>query len=138
MSRRLKQYNIPVDENLIFSGNFSFESGENAYAKILKLPAAKRPTALFAASDIMALGFMRSCFRNGLKIPDDISVVGFDDINLSSITNPALTTVRHPYILMGKEAMKKLICTLDNRIYEQNSELVDTLKIRETSCSPKK
>ena len=131
----LLKHGIPIDETIIFKGDFTFESGEQAFASMLKLPKRQRPTALFAASDLMALGFIRGAVRNSLRIPEDISIVGFDDIFLASVINPPLTTVRHPYIKMGQEAMKHLLCTLG--VTEESAErpvLENTLIVRETTA----
>lgn len=127
-------HNIVVRKELIFSGNFTFDSGVVAFEKMLELPPQKRPTALFAASDLMALGFVRSAFSHGYDIPGDLSVVGFDDITISSVTNPALTTVRHPFIKMGEAAMIHLLGKLSPS--EQSSappKLQNTLIVRETT-----
>ena len=66
------------------------------------------PTAVFAASDPIAIGAMRALHQAGLKIPQDISIVGFDDISVASYTNPPLTTIHAPAELMGKAAVKFL------------------------------
>ena len=108
----LKDNNIPIDTDLILNGDFSFESGEAAFQRYAEWDSEKKPTAIFSANDLMALGFMRSAYRNKVNIPDDVSLIGFDDITISSITNPPLTTVRHPYLKMGNAAMQSLMYKL--------------------------
>lgn len=145
----LRQHGIAFDPDLILPGDFSFESGERALAIIESrslLAGPGRITALFAASDMMAFGFMRSAFREGIRIPEDISLLGFDDISLASVTNPPLTTIRHPYREMGEEAMKHLLTKLGEGGAPGGSPnesvgsggpagLVNTLIIRETTGS---
>lgn len=133
----LRDHGIPLDPELVFSGDFSFESGEKAFDTMVKLSPGRRPTALFAASDLMALGFMRSALRYGIRIPEEFSIVGFDDISLSSMTNPPLTTVRHPFIKMGEEAMRHVLHKLNSPgPYTVSDEMVNTLIIRETTAPP--
>jgi DNA-binding LacI/PurR family transcriptional regulator len=133
----LQDYGIPFDPALVLPGDFSFESGEKAFERMLLLSPDRRPTALFAASDLMALGFMRSALRHGIRIPNDFSIVGFDDISLSSMTNPPLTTVRHPFIKMGEEAMRHVLHKLNSDgDYTVSDEMVNTLIVRETTAPP--
>lgn len=128
---------IPRDPLLMLNGDFSFESGVEAFNTVMALPRNVRPTALFAASDLMALGFIQNAFRHHMRIPGDFSVVGFDDISISSITNPPLTTVRHPFIRMGEEAMRHLLHKLNSTDdFTVSDELVNTLIIRETTAPP--
>ncbi|ADK82543.1 LacI family DNA-binding transcriptional regulator [Sediminispirochaeta smaragdinae] len=130
----LSHYGIPFDPALVLKGDFSFETGERAFQQIFDMAPQKRPTAIFAASDLMALGFMRNAFRYGVRIPDDISLVGFDDILLASITNPPLTTIRHPYREMGEEAMNHLLKKLNEGFQPSDRKpLVNQLIIRETT-----
>ena len=130
----LKRHGITPDPALVLRGDFTFESGQRAFEQILDLSPAERPTAVFAASDLVALGLMRSAFRHHFRIPQDLSLVGFDDITLSSIVNPPLTTVRHPFIKMGERAMKHLLGKLDPNAHPDDGErLVNTLVVRETT-----
>ena len=133
--RVLSDHGIPVSPEMHLRGDFSFESGQRAFGKILEMPEKERPTALFAASDMMALGFMRSAFRHEFPIPDCISLVGFDDISLASVANPPLTTVRHPYIKMGEAAMKHMVRKLKPETYLPEGEpLRNSLIVRETTA----
>lgn len=102
----LREAGIPIDPSLIEQGNYTMESGRRA-AQILfgRFP---RPTAIFAANDVMAIGVMQAAEEAGLTVPDDLSVVGFDDIEFASMVRPALTTVRQPAYEMGRVAMTML------------------------------
>lgn len=101
----LRAANIPMDEALIRHGHFQFEGGYNSMGELLRL----RPTAVFAANDIMALGACKAVREAGLNVPGDLSIIGFDDIPAAGITFPALTTVRQPAYDLGGKAAELLI-----------------------------
>ena len=101
----LDESNVQVDHSLIVEGDFTEEGG---YQSMLALLPA-RPDAVFIASDAMALGAMRAIQENGLHIPQDVAVSGFDDIPASSHTHPALTTVRQSIHQMGALAAETII-----------------------------
>jgi len=93
--KAMKEFGInDLKKNYIYSGDFTFESGINTAKKIFS--SKTWPTAIFCANDFSALGVMDYCHKNGIKIPDDISLAGFDDINFSSLSFVNLTTVRQP------------------------------------------
>jgi DNA-binding LacI/PurR family transcriptional regulator len=93
---------------LIVRGDFNVISGLNCANQLLEME--NRPTAIFACNDLMAMGVMQSAFRHGLRIPEDLSVVGFDDIYWSKYATPPLTTVKLPIHQMAEEAIN---CFLD-------------------------
>ena len=88
-------------------GNYTFESGERGASALLSL--SKPPTAIMCANDTMAIGAMREINRRGMSIPKDISIVGFDDIAVSSQLIPALTTVSAPIDKIAKSAVNLLL-----------------------------
>lgn len=93
-------------------GDFYSESGEAAMRALLALP--EPPTAVFAAADMMAIGAMRAAQAAGLDVPNDVSVVGFDDIQIAPLVNPALTTVRQDKVGLGLAAARALVEQIDN------------------------
>jgi LacI family transcriptional regulator len=103
----LAEAHIAIDPALIVQGDFSTASGRTATAQLLAL--AERPTAVFAANDQMAYGVLSASEAQGLRIPDDLAIIGFDDIALSAHTRPALTTVRQPFAEMGRSATEMLL-----------------------------
>lgn len=103
----MEQADIAVDAALVKPGSYTFESGVNAGEELVTMPDP--PTAVFACNDEMAIGCMIAARRNGLLIPEDISIVGFDDTPLSSHVWPSLTTVHWPIVDMARVAAKKLI-----------------------------
>ena len=94
-----------MDDRLIESGNHKIDGGESAMIRLLTL--AKRPSAVLASNDLTAIGALRAIYNAGLRVPDDISVVGYDDIDFSQYTQPALTTVRLIAIRTGGESARR-------------------------------
>lgn len=95
------------DERLVAHGDFSEDGGYRGIEELLR--SHVRFTALFAANDLSAIGAMTALREHGLHVPDDVSVVGFDDIHLASYTSPKLTTIRQPIYDMGRAAATLLI-----------------------------
>jgi LacI family transcriptional regulator, repressor for deo operon, udp, cdd, tsx, nupC, and nupG len=127
----MAQHGIPVESYLIQEGDFSFESGYNMMMKFLALD--QPPTAVFAANDEMAIGAIKAIKSKGLRVPDDISIVGFDDIQFASIYEPALTTISQPMFEIGKKAMELLIKLINKDKLEKSQYILeDQLVIRET------
>ncbi|WP_116131929.1 LacI family DNA-binding transcriptional regulator [Tropicimonas sp. IMCC34043] len=101
------QMSLDPDPWLVTEGNFAQRGGFDAANQLLALP--QRPTAIFAANDLSALGAMAAIREAGLQVPQDISVVGFDDIPLAHQMHPPLTTVRQPLQEMGRSAVNMLL-----------------------------
>ncbi len=99
------------DDSLIYEGDFRFESGRMAAMKIIQLGA--KPTAVVVANDMMALGAMAEFKAAGLSVPQDISIVGFDDIAFASLCDPPLTTVCSPRVEIGRRAIEALLTTIE-------------------------
>lgn len=91
---------------MIIHGRHSNEGGYRMMKKLLKRPGL---TAVFAANDAMAFGAVRAIFESNLRIPDDISVIGFDNVDMASLVRPALTTVHQPKYEMGRAAVEVLL-----------------------------
>jgi DNA-binding LacI/PurR family transcriptional regulator len=100
-----------ADPTLVAYGDFSEASGERAMAELLE--AHPSLDAVYVAADLMAAGSLRALRRAGRRIPDDVAVVGFDDVDLAQHTDPALTTVRQPTVGMGQEMAKLLLALAD-------------------------
>ncbi len=103
----LREVGIPIDERLIAPGGYWLENGRKAFERLMALEDP--PTALFAYNDIMAIGALRSAHQHGLKIPDDFSIVGFDNIPEADFTSPALTTISQPKFDMGRTGTELLL-----------------------------
>jgi LacI family transcriptional regulator len=98
---------IPVDERLVHFSDFRTGAGQVGARAVLDQPDP--PTAIFAGSDMQAFGVYQEAAARGMRIPEDLSVVGFDDIAFSELTTPPLTTVRQPLARMAAEAVRLLL-----------------------------
>jgi len=123
------------DPALVRYSDFRIEGGREAAARLLARPDP--PTAIFAFNDGMAAGALQAAAARGLRVPADISVVGFDDTVEASITAPALTTVRQPLAELGRTAVSLLLRQMQNRRLEPlRIELATRLVIRDSTASP--
>ena len=111
--RALADAGLAIDERLIVDGQFEEESGVAGVEELLT--RGERFTAIFAANDQTAYGAMLALFNHGYRIPQDVSLVGFDDQFLSAYTLPPLTTVRQPSIEMGRAAAEGLVRLLEGK-----------------------
>lgn len=125
---------IVIDETLMLPGDFTPKSGFDAAASLVHGP--NRPTAIFCESDEMAIGALQRIKQAGLSVPDDISVVGFDDIAFASYSDPPLTTISQPAEAFGREAVAMLIDVLEDRMPETSHLVLPyELVIRESTTT---
>lgn len=118
----------------VYEGNFRFEGGRLAASRILAEKTL--PTAVVVANDLMALGAMQEFKAAGLHVPQDISIVGFDDISFASLSEPALTTVCSPRVEIGRRAFEALMLTVD-RPHQPGIEIrIPTYLIKRDSTAP--
>jgi LacI family transcriptional regulator len=120
----------PITEELIAKADFSEVSGYHAMQRLL--PA--EPDAVFAASDAMALGAIRAVQENGLKVPQDIAFVGFDDLPMASLVNVQLTTVRQPVADFGFAAFELLLDLIKNGTEPPRKVILETELVIRESC----
>lgn len=106
----LEAHDLPVDEKLIVGGDYTEPSGSVGVQRLL--PAS--PTAIFAASDMLAIGALKALREAGLRVPDDVALVGFDDLRIATAVEPALTTVRQPIERLGTMAVDLLLDLMAN------------------------
>ncbi len=130
----LREHGIPVLDELVRTAAFLPETGQAAIGELLAL--SERPTAVFAASDVVAIGVMSGIQAAGLAIPEDIAVVGFDDIFLAAHTQPPLTTVRVPAYGLGWTAAEVLISLIEGD--EASSVTLETELVIRDSCGGRK
>lgn len=128
--KSLAERGLDIDSSLITEGDFTEASGYYAMQRLL--PA--KPEAIFAASDIMAIGAMRAVREAGLSIPDDIAFVGFDDLPLTTTPDPPLTTIRQPVIQFGVAAVEILIDMIENGIEPRRRVIMTTELVVRESC----
>ena len=103
----LREIGMRLDPELVVEGDHTMEGGIRALARLVELP--NRPTAIMCSNDLTAIGVMREAYEYGIPIPQQLSVVGFDDIQSAAFQNPALTTVRQPLREMGMLAAETLL-----------------------------
>jgi LacI family transcriptional regulator len=132
----LADYNIEYQENLVYEGDFSQQCGFHGANHLLDLAAP--PTAIFASSDLIAMGVMDAARNRNIKIPADLSLVGFDDIPMSAVLIPQLTTVRQPLDEMGRCATQILLNLIQKPEGKQTSVILATeLILRESTAPPR-
>lgn len=119
-----------IDESLIVEGDFTEAGGYYAMQQLLP----NKPDAVFAASDIMAIGAMRAIREAGLRVPEDIALVGFDDLPLATMPEPRLTTIRQPVYQFGVKAVEILLDLIENGIEPPRRIIMDTELIIRNSC----
>jgi LacI family transcriptional regulator len=126
---------VPVPDGYVRTGRFSYEHGIAGGAALLDLP--QRPTAVFAGSDETALGVIEAARDRGLRIPEDLSVVGFDDTPVARLAAPPLTTVRQPLREMGAVAVRTALrLAAGEREYSHHVELATELVVRRSTAPP--
>jgi DNA-binding LacI/PurR family transcriptional regulator len=130
----LAQNGLEYQTALVEQGNLTPDSGHGAAKRLLQ--AAQKPTAIFAANDLMALGAISAARELGLKVPWDLSVVGFDDLPLNPYFEPPLTTVAIPMRGLGQEAMKMLVNLVNDNKINRMKWLDTGLVVRRSTAPP--
>ena len=130
----LAAFDIPFDPSLVQSGNFQQPGGFEAAQRLLDLLPS--PTAIFAANDLSAFGAIEAIRSRGLNVPDDISVIGFDDIPRAGYVYPPLTTVRQPLTEIGRAAVRLLLKHIEDPQRPVERITLDTTLIIRATCQP--
>lgn len=133
--KALTEAGIPMDDSLLYAGNYSRKSGymaaSSVFADLGKLDA------MFVANDRMAVGLMQGLRERGCELPRDLPIVGYDDSDIASMTEPLLTTMHTPFYEMGRLAAERLLTTLssENGKYETFLEMLEPTLVVRKSCS---
>jgi DNA-binding LacI/PurR family transcriptional regulator len=130
----LEENGIDFDPTLTIAKEPTLLDGKESMKQLLSLP--ERPTALFAASDVLAVGAIHAIKSAGLRIPQDISVAGFDDIDMAAYCDPPLTTIRVPAFQMGQLAVRVILAMIESKTHHSFQYCLDTDLIIRDSCSP--
>lgn len=126
---------IAVDPALVQFGNFQVDGGRAIAQRMLERD--DRPTAIFAGSDLQALGVFDAARTLGIRVPDDLSVVGYDDLQLSQWTSPSLTTIHQPLTQMAEEAARLLLRMSESELEMiPRMDLATRLVVRESTGAP--
>ena len=127
---------ILADPELEVEADAEIDGGRDAAARLLDLP--QPPTAIFSFNDNTAIGALQAARARGLRVPEDLSIVGFDDVEHATIVTPALTTVRQPLAEMGRTAVSLLDRLLERQRFETlHVELATRLVVRESTAPPR-
>jgi DNA-binding LacI/PurR family transcriptional regulator len=136
-SRSLSECGIAPDPRCIVEGDHTMEGGVAAMEKIL---AAKiRPTAVMCSNDMTAIGVLHKLYRAGLRVPDDLSVIGFDDIHMAEVTIPPLTTIQMSRFELARAAVSALRAQVEERddpVREHEFNIQTNLIVRESTGFP--
>ena len=128
----LEEAELRYDEELVLTSDFSIESGRVTALAILQRPS--RPTAIFACNDLLAIGALQAAKELGIRVPDDLSVVGFDNTILASITDPPMTTVAQPIRAMGHQVVDLIVAEINEEsTVKQRVVLLPELIIRQST-----
>jgi LacI family transcriptional regulator len=132
----LAEVGIPMEGDCIVESAYGYAAGESAAQRFLTLP--NRPTAIVAHNDLIAIGAMKAFGHAGLKIPDNISVIGFDDIAAASYVQPPLTTIASPKRRMGRAAIETLLSLMkaDEKGLPEMTKLPVNLVVRGSTSPP--
>jgi LacI family transcriptional regulator len=131
----LLEAGLPIVPEYTRAADFWIQDGRRAAHELLSLPI--RPTAIFAMSDAMALGTLYAARERGIDVPGELSVVGFDDVEMASVVTPALTTVSQPLQEMGRMAIAMLYRQINGLPLEANRiELSTRLIVRASTAPP--
>lgn len=125
---------LEVPESYVRESRYDPDVAEAIALEMLALP--ERPTAIFAANDVTALRVLGAAAMIGLRVPEDLSVVGFDDIPQASLASPHLTTVRQPLGAMGQAAMQMLLDLLAGKERDTHVRMPTELVVRESTAAP--
>ncbi len=112
-SQALQETGLEINPDLVLEGDFQMIGGRAAAAKLFALPPGKRPTAIFASSDLTAYGVLAAAEEYNIQIPGDMALVGFDDLPLSPYIHPPLTTVRQDFAEMGRRGFELLLSMIE-------------------------
>lgn len=128
---------LPVEDGWVLEGKLSIEGAGNACKQLLEHP--DRPTAIFCANDEMALGCMHQIKKQGLSIPEDVSVMGFDDIRYAALMEPALTTIAQPARQIGERVAIRLFKAIDSGDQLNNEPVIlpHELVVRDSVATPR-
>lgn len=127
-------HGLPIDLSLVKYGDATIQGGYNNMNHLLEQDSSI--TAVFAAGDAIAIGAVKALHEAGIRIPEDFSIIGFDDIDLSAFLSPALTTIRQPRREIGNTAFEMLLRLMNQEPLEQMQVVLDYELITRDSCGP--
>ena len=134
-TQALKDHGLTYDERLVVQKEYTVSAGKEGVTRLLRNPDP--PTAVFCGNDILAYGAMAGVKEQGLRVGPDVSIVGFDDLEMSGVMDPPLTTVRIPGHTMGRLGAETLIDQIEGRQSEVVNYILETdLILRASAMNP--
>lgn len=128
--KAMKAHGLPVTDGFVAEGDFTAESAYEAMKRIFQ--EKERPTAVFVATDLMAVGVLNFLHDQGVRVPEDVSVMGFDNLEIASLTRPMLTTVHNDPYMYGRAAGEQLLKLLRNEQVQRVSTVPHNLVVRQS------
>jgi LacI family transcriptional regulator len=132
--RAAREAGVPLAPNMVVEAEYTFKAGEVAFLELMR--RTPRPTAVICGNDVLAVGALAGAHQLGLRVPADVSIVGFDDIDLAKYTRPPLTTVHVPHRRMGLTAAAKLLALRDHEKGQASERIEVEFMGRESLGSP--
>jgi LacI family transcriptional regulator len=133
--RAAQEFGITINPNRIVEGDHTMEGGMSAAEKLLS--GASVPTAVMCSNDMTAIGVLHEAYRKGLRVPDDLSVIGFDDIHITQMTIPPLTTIQMSCFELARAAVMALKAHVEGLPEAKRDHLIETrLVVRESTSYP--
>lgn len=130
-TQAMEEAGLTINPDWIIAGSFECEGGEAAFNELYQ--RGPLPTALFVCNDMMAMGVINTAYKKGVRVPDDLSIVGYDDIKLAKYITPSLTTIHQPKHRLGQQAVDTLLDKIQNkRTTNQVIQLEPTLMVRDS------
>lgn len=133
----LSSHGIRLPDQMIVEQSYSFAGGREGCARLLS-DSDTRPTAIICGNDILAIGALRECASRRLKVPEDVSIVGFDNLSMAAYVDPALTTLDVPAEEMGSVAAQTILGKLDGADSLEHHTVDVELVIRDSAAAPRK
>lgn len=131
----MRKHDYPIPPGFMPRGDYGVDGGYQAVTGLLKLP--DRPDAIFCANDLMAFGVTEKLFEEGIRVPQDISIVGCDNIYFSKYLRTPLTTVDYPKYEMGRIAVEMLLDVIEEKVREKRQVILSPQLIIRDSCGAK-
>ena len=128
--RAMQEAGLPEDHLHVIETPYGFENGSTALRKLMM--AEDAPSVVMCGNDVLAIGALRAAKEMGLRVPQDVSITGFDDIELAVLAEPALTTVHVPHREMGRRAAEMLVQAVRQQEVPDNIELQTDIRLRQT------
>ena len=130
----VEQAGADVSLLAVTTPELTIEAGVSSAGELAALPAAERPTAVFAASDLLAIGLLQGFVTAGLRVPDDVAIIGYDDIDFASAAVVPLSSIRQPRMLIGHTGVDLLLRLADERADHERVVFQPELVVRSSTA----